>query len=372
MSTEQLYTFAMVQLTLVLLLASTRLQPLTDNGHGLRYFKLALACDVLGWFCYLWPQQPYLLLASSTAAAFNIWLLLLYAFCRVGRPFPWFWIVPAALLQALLYNAFSETASLHLMTLTTAMVALPSAWLFCRVKANPSVSDKVYALVMLCWFLVCLVRSIIVEVNPELILSGYLVSQLLWPGITAAYAIFAITGYLEETQHRLREDAMLDPLTGLLNRRGLQHRVQGYLAYMQRMQQSAAVLLLDLDHFKRVNDRYGHDCGDQVLIRTAQLLRQLLRQGDLVARWGGEEFLIILPNTDQAMAEQIAHRICTELLHQDWQDLGLAQLTTSIGGAFIPPGELLENALRQADTALYQAKAQGRNQYVIQPSPVPA
>ncbi|MCT8125060.1 diguanylate cyclase [Alishewanella sp. BS5-314] len=371
MNTEQLYTLAMMQLLLVLLLASSRVKPPAPDKPSLGYLQLALSFDALSWLLYLWPTQLLLLFGSSLASAINFWLLLLFALSRAGRQVKLLYIVPPVLLQALLYTYLQQDAErlqLHLMTLVTAVVALPSAWLFSRVKTRPTKSDFIYSAVMLCWFLICLLRSILVEFSPAWVFSGYLVSQLLWPGITAAYGIFALTGYLEETQQRLEADSHLDPLTGLLNRRGLLHRATSYLAYLQRQQQSAAILMLDLDHFKQVNDRHGHDCGDQVLIKTAQLLQQLLRQSDLVARWGGEEFLIILPNTDKATAEQIAGRLCTAFAGQDWQSLGLDKLTVSIGGAALHAGASFEQALCEADLVLYQAKQQGRNQWVFQPT----
>lgn len=367
MSTEHIYTWAMIQLTLVLLLASTRLQPANNDRKSLGYFQLALAFDALSWFFYLWHQHPVWLFISSFAAALNIWFLLLFALSRIGRQPVWFSILPIALLQAVLYTQLPAVAALHLMTLVTALVALPSAWVFYRLKATPSISDKLYALVMLCWLFICLARSGIALANPEFILSGYLVSQLLWPGITTAYAVFAITGYLEETQQKLKADAMLDPLTGLLNRRGMLERVNQAALMLEKNQQKATILLLDLDHFKRINDRYGHDCGDQVLVTVANTLKRTLRTDDIIARLGGEEFLVFLPNCQQAQASAIAQQLCQHIAAIPWHTLAssLVTQTVSIGGCELSSSTAFTEAMQRADAALYQAKQQGRARWVF-------
>lgn len=367
MSTEHIYTWAMIQLTLVLLLASTRLQPANNDKKSLRYFQLALAFDALSWFFYLWHQHPVWLFISSFAAALAIWLLLFFALSRIGRQPPWLGILPLSLLQAILYTQLSSVAALHLMTLVTTLVALPSAWIFYRLKSEPNVSDKLYALVMLCWFLICLARSIIAIVNPAFMLSGYLVSQLLWPAITTAYAVFAITGYLEETQQKLKTDAMLDPLTGLLNRRGMVEQVNLAVTELERHQQNATILLLDLDHFKRINDRYGHDCGDQVLVNVANTLKCVLRTDDIIARLGGEEFLVFLPNCPRQQASVIAQQLCQDIAAMPWHTMasGLETQTVSIGGCELSSSSDFTEAMQRADAALYQAKQQGRARWVF-------
>lgn len=368
MSTEQLYTLAMMQLTLVLLLAASRVRPPKNQLTSLRYLQLALFFDSFSWFLYLWPTVPLTLFSSSLASALNFWMLFLFAFSRSNKALSPLFIIPVVVVQAWVNTKLQldgQHYQWHWMTLCTAAVTLPSAWLFLRYKPLQTTSDRVYAFVMLSWLAVCIIRSLLLLSTPESVVSGYLVSQVLWPGITAAYGIFALTGYLEETQQRLEADSELDPLTDLLNRRGLIKRASSYLAYLKRMKQDSVILMLDLDHFKAVNDRFGHDCGDQVLITVAQRLKMLLRQGDLLARWGGEEFLIFLPNTDSQQAQLIANRICHEIEAINWRELGLEHLTTSIGIATISECMGFEQTIKAADAALYQAKQQGRNQAIL-------
>lgn len=367
MSAEQLYTLAMMQLALVIGLASWRVQPPVAERTGLRYFQLALLCDAFSWFFYLWPDQIYLLMLSSLAAACNIWLLLAFALQRSGKTVQLLWLLPVIVLQASVYTLFNDLGlkpqSMHFMTLITAAVALPSAWLFWFVKPNRTVSDLCYAAAMLGWLLICLVRSVAVELSPDFLLSGYLVSQVLWPGLMAAYGLFAITGYLEEAQQRSKAEAMLDPLTGQLNRRGLQEVMQSCLAYLKRHRQPAALLMIDLDHFKAINDLYGHAVGDWVLAQIALQIKTTLRQSDVLARYGGEEFLVFIPKADETTARQAAERIRADVEALHWHH-PLAcdhRQTISIGGAILAPDDDFEQRLALADQALYQAKALGRN-----------
>ncbi|ALZ74743.1 GGDEF domain-containing protein [Rheinheimera sp. F8] len=367
MTTEQIYTLAMMQLALVILIASTRVDPPQADVRSLRLFQLAVGCDALSWLFYLWPMQPLLLLISSLAAATNFWLLLAFAFSRCNKTVPWPLLVLMILLQAGIYTWLNlqqmEYTSLHFMTLITAIVALPIAWLFWYQKPNRTVSDQGFAVVMLCWFLVCVLRTVTVEIHEDWILSGYLVSQVLWPGIMAAYGLFVITGYLEETQQRLKAEAVLDPLTGQLNRRGLTEAVNSSLAYLQRHQQPAALLMLDLDHFKRVNDQFGHDGGDLVLVQTALAIKTMLRQSDVLARFGGEEFLVFLPAANRDMAAVTAQRLLDGIRQLEWpasmpEDY---QLTISIGVSVFGPDYDFGRQLRLADQALYRAKQNGRD-----------
>lgn len=367
MSTEQLYTLAMMQLALVIGLASWRVQPPLAERSGLRYLQLALLSDAVSWFFYLWPDNIYLLMLSSLTAGCNIWLLLAFALDRAGKNVQLLWLLPLIVLQAAGYTLLNdlglEQESLHFMTLITAAVALPSAWLFWFVKPNRTVSDQCYAMVMLSWLLICVLRTLTVELSPDVLLSGYLVSQVLWPGLMAAYGLFAITGYLEEAQQRSKAEAMLDPLTGQLNRRGLQEVMQSCLAYLQRHQQPAALLMIDLDHFKTINDLYGHAVGDWVLAQIALQIKATLRQSDVLARYGGEEFLVFLPKADETTAQRAAERIRADVAALHWPHPLTPDYrqTVSIGGAMLQPGDDFQRQLALADQALYQAKALGRN-----------
>ncbi|HWS26486.1 MAG TPA: GGDEF domain-containing protein [Xanthomonadales bacterium] len=162
---------------------------------------------------------------------------------------------------------------------------------------------------------------------------------------------------------RARNDAAHDGLTGLANRRSAMLRLDGEVAQARRHGQPLSLLALDLDHFKRVNDTYGHAAGDRVLIEFAAILRDSLRLGDLGARVGGEEFIAILPQTDVPAAMQVAERIrehC-EALHVRSDDGAIIRFTISIGLARLDSEDNATRLLQRADAALYEAKHTGRN-----------
>ncbi|MEL7088417.1 MAG: GGDEF domain-containing protein, partial [Planctomycetota bacterium] len=142
-----------------------------------------------------------------------------------------------------------------------------------------------------------------------------------------------------------------DPLTGLLNRRGFDRYRAGV--------ETGSIIFVDLDNFKEVNDRLGHDAGDVVLSETADLLRSVLRQGELVARFGGEEFVVFLPEIDLATAAQVADRIRQSAERNLSTELG--RVTISAGVAEQAKNERFAEALHRADQAVYMAKRDGRN-----------
>lgn len=165
--------------------------------------------------------------------------------------------------------------------------------------------------------------------------------------------------------HRLEALAQTDPLTGLVNRRALTIRLVTEMERVRRYNAPLAMLLVDLDHFKLVNDTYGHLAGDDVLIGVAGQLQRAVRSVDLVARYGGEEFVIVLPETGKqgaiAFAERLRDRVATHRFKlAGRQDV---RITASIGVAIYPSQGLdsVEDFFRAADLALYRAKGSGRN-----------
>ena len=167
-------------------------------------------------------------------------------------------------------------------------------------------------------------------------------------------------------QNALQEAASTDYLTRLMNRRAILDHLSYEFLHNDRNQTVLTVLLLDLDHFKRINDNYGHDAGDNVLIETAVRMKSMLRTPDMVARWGGEEFLIVLPSTplEGALlaAEKIRSRIADTPFYINGQAL---RITASLGVAQSVAGGSVENLLTRVDKALYAAKTHGRDRVEV-------
>jgi diguanylate cyclase (GGDEF)-like protein/PAS domain S-box-containing protein len=173
---------------------------------------------------------------------------------------------------------------------------------------------------------------------------------------------------LETTQETLSFQATHDALTGLLNRGAILENLNRELARGCREHRPLTVVMIDLDHFKRVNDTCGHLIGDVVLQEVALRITSSVRSYDLVGRYGGEEIIVVLPGCDDAAAPVISERIRMEVGDQPVKTLaGPIQVTVSLGVACISPGSSvdLHSTVRRADTALYQAKDRGRNCVVI-------
>jgi diguanylate cyclase (GGDEF)-like protein len=172
----------------------------------------------------------------------------------------------------------------------------------------------------------------------------------------------------------LRQQSIKDPLTGLNNRRLFEDALNRELARLTRTGKTLAVIMMDIDHFKRYNDTYGHEAGDHVLIEVAQALTSFTRSSDVVCRYGGEEFCLLLPEANQQSAldraEELRRRIAG--LHMKRHGISLDSISMSFGVAVAPMhGDTVEQLVREADIALYRAKAAGRNRVELAELPPP-
>jgi diguanylate cyclase (GGDEF)-like protein len=173
--------------------------------------------------------------------------------------------------------------------------------------------------------------------------------------------------YNEILQRELHDLARIDPLTGVTNRLGLLEASEVLLARARSRREPIGVLLIDADHFKSINDRFGHDDGDRVLLELVYNIRRMLRTSDLVGRVGGEEFLVLSPSVKEADLLALAERIRSAVERTSFHIAGQSYtLTVSIGAAIADPSEPdMMGARRRADTALYEAKRAGRNRVMI-------
>ncbi|MGX7705502.1 GGDEF domain-containing protein [Methylobacterium sp. Gmos1] len=166
----------------------------------------------------------------------------------------------------------------------------------------------------------------------------------------------------------LERDVILDPLTGIFNRRYLDARLVEEVARSQRSGSSLSAVMIDIDHFKSINDRFGHQIGDVVIRKTAELVVRTCRTDDTVVRYGGEELMILAPGIAAREAEVLAESIRTAIARlPSLVDGHAVPVTVSAGVATWNPGEVAASLVQRADNALYRAKRQGRNRVCLAP-----
>ncbi len=193
--------------------------------------------------------------------------------------------------------------------------------------------------------------------------------------------VLATVGFLlmcaESAQIQLERMARVDYLTGIYNRRAIDDLAKRAISAARRHGVALAIIIVDLDHFKAVNDEHGHQCGDNALVEAVRRMREIVRSEDLVGRQGGEEFVVVMPDIDLASAQAAAERLRRSFsetpmaIHDGDVPINVA-LTISIGVAALEPSDQqFSHLLRRADQALYAAKAAGRNQVMVADGQIP-
>jgi diguanylate cyclase (GGDEF)-like protein len=208
-------------------------------------------------------------------------------------------------------------------------------------------------------------------------ISPGLLALLSIGNLTTAFVVLAFLIYyyhyiavraesaMMRTNDELARLASTDPLTGLINRRKMVEELNREVERFMRSYQSFAILLADMDDFKLVNDRFGHEAGDHVLQQLALLMGRLTRQVDRVARWGGEEFMLLLPGTDRPGALRVAEKLRDAVASHPFFYNGERLVPTiTVGVAIFEPGEQVDRCILRADHALYRGKQQGKNRVV--------
>ncbi len=198
-------------------------------------------------------------------------------------------------------------------------------------------------------------------------LSAGLIRLINYINIVIAFTAVGLISYYFRLasitqEQELEKLANTDSLTGLYNRRRMQEILESQKSLSSQNRSGFALIFVDIDHFKKFNDTYGHSCGDYILCEVASFMRNHLRQGNALARWGGEEFLIMLPNTDireaRTIAEKIRKAIAEERFHLAGQKFSV---TMTFGLTQHENNDSIDNSLKRADDALYQGKKAGRN-----------
>ena len=173
------------------------------------------------------------------------------------------------------------------------------------------------------------------------------------------------TKELEESHEELKQLSWTDPLTGLYNRRSCEEKFQSEIDRFKRTNKTFSIILADIDFFKKINDTYGHNTGDEILVETARVMQSCFRKTDMVFRWGGEEFLIILTGTEIKGGAFVADKIRCAIEDNEFISNGTKiSITLSLGVTDFIEGQSMQDCIAEADRNLYTAKSQGRNRTV--------
>ncbi len=317
----------------------------------------------------LWTPVDYLLFSAAHFYAMLLPKFLLTAF-----------LIPLGLLTLRKRTSNQIHLIFALIILAAGMFYFSSMWILSRGVAEPPLAGYSFMPFMMVSMLGIFPLTIswgIALIVPILLIHLALVAALgqlmtldtinmLWVFVTLA----GISLWVQSSQLlmllKLYRESTRDPLTGMINRRVLMKRLHNEMADVRNGRSSFCILMFDLDRFKRINDNHGHLMGDKVLKTTAVLLQKGLRQHDIVARFGGEEFVAVLPGASSAVAIAVAERIrqtcyTTTVTAPNGDAI---QLSTSVGVTEYEPGEAIEIALNRVDESLYKAKELGRNRVV--------
>lgn len=234
----------------------------------------------------------------------------------------------------------------------------------------------IYPLILFNFFMVspgkALIATILVlislvtygQLNPKAVFeSDYQMVSFLVTSMMASTLSFIFAYRTNNQRDQLQQLAIHDPLTGARNRRAMNEELKIAASTFRRHGNAYGVLIMDLDHFKRINDNYGHQAGDQVLVDFVELIKSSSRKEDRLFRFGGEEFLLLLPNTERAGLLAAAQHLQQQIT-QHLRGPGGA-VTMSVGGAILRRDEHWEDMLQRADQRLYRAKSAGRNCIII-------
>lgn len=264
-----------------------------------------------------------------------------------------------------LASIFYETSSqLHQReTLSAAMFWFPMVYLMAFVLLG---RRQAFSFSLVYFGLGLLLGAVGLSLSPPLGFEATnAVLQFMFSNLTYILLLY-IFAQLRRHYAYMHQMAYTDSLTGMTNRRAMQAKLEAELERARRYNRPFALLLADIDQFKRINDTYGHAVGDQVLREAAQRLNQQLRSNDQLSRWGGEEFLVLAPETDLEHAKTLASR-----LHEALRETPIAGITVtlSLGVACYHPGDSIAAMLSRADEAMYRAKASGRDRVELEDDP---
>jgi len=337
----------------------------SDPTPGLGLYAVYFMTALLGWIALALQQGsavPMAVDVPSVASILNSYILFLAAGQRAGVERGRY-LLGAICLVASLSVFFLDQRTMFGVQAVTAAFFFGGAGLLCGWRGwhRQNTGDAIIAAAAL-----MMVVGIPLALYQWLRHGDLRFAQAITFGVySTAYALVVI-GFLAslviEFQQKVSNLSLEDPLTQLLNRRGLENALHITLAQASRQHSATAAVMVDIDHFKEVNDNFGHDAGDQVIRQIAQVLKRMSRSGDVVARTAGEEFLLVLPDTELDGARVLAERIRAEISDRPLVvNQQRIPITVSVGVAGTIGEIELDKLSQEADRAMHLAKRGGRN-----------
>lgn len=370
MTPEQIYFLTLGLLNLVVALAGTRIKDLDGKPASIHFLTFGFLAFSISWFLYVFEIGTFFKIISAILSLIFIWGILLFSFNRCEKKVPWFFIIAGFLLHSCLqgYLTYKNDfiAVLHLSGVIIPSIFLIIIYLFSKVKKERNSSDTILIYVFLIMSVVLILRSIALETSEDFFAISKITSQAIWPAFSVAVGVFSFLSFTEEAQGKLKIESITDSLTGILNRRGFIEALKDKIEETWVSNQKVILVMFDLDHFKKVNDTYGHDAGDLVLKKCAQLSKIRLRDGDLFGRYGGEEFVILLFAVDLRTAQSITERIRTSIEEMNCNyKKNEIKITASFGLTEMKESDEFMETFIKVDKALYEAKNNGRNRIEV-------
>lgn len=336
-----------------------------------------LALLLLGLRDWVSPLASITLGNSALILAYIVWLA--GSRQHIGERVRWqawlgIWVVAIAAVTWFVYCEESFRARVVIVAGLCAFICAYHAWVLLRHPHTDRFGKSIGITLTTSWLAILAVvygaralHAMALSQGDSGLLSQDAI-QIVYTGSFTICNLMLVIGFATMASDHVRalveEQATRDPLTGTLNRKALFDSLERERSRSIRTGQPFSVAMLDVDHFKKINDGYGHPVGDQVLIHLCRRMRSLVRPHDFVARYGGEEFVVVMPDTAMAAALPVAQRLLSEAVKVD--DSSLPAFTVSIGLAeWASTDEAVDAMIARADRALYRAKANGRNRVEV-------
>jgi len=376
MSSDQTYYLTIALINLVLAFAGTRIKNSEESTKSTQFLVGSFYVFAISWFLYFLNSSIPIQVLSVILSSMFIWGITIFSFKRCKVKTPWRLIISLFLANITSQNYFVLNGNINGLLHTSSIFILIAfslcGYLFLKKKTDRNPSDMIIVYTYFIMVVVVIARSILLEISPATFSITMAPTQVIWPVFSVISGIFFLLSFAEEAQKKLITESTTDTLTSLFNRRMFDEKFKKLLPSLSQGKHYGALLYIDLDGFKPVNDKYGHNIGDKVLVEFSARLSTSLREEEVIARIGGDEFAILIKNTGQnkTTAYQCAYTLARRVQNLMKEDIDIGgfklQIDCSIGVHILTPeAKDAELEIKAADAAMYQAKKRLHNSIVF-------